>query len=401
MTSLDPLREASASLIGAAFEAFGEVSSRVSFKAILDGALGDVCTDFCIRLAAELKRSPAEIWSLLAARLRTPLPGETAQEQGYLNFRFDDRTVREASFSSLPALEGTHAIVLPSPGRGLSGRTFLRLYCLGAFQAWLAGLMGARAVLLVGGVEIALEQADLAGLLNAGIERAGGPAQSSPPCLEQALSGLPLPSVAHTTVWLPQEAMSAGPINAFFHSDSARWQTHRFKAPPQSWLHTPDDESDLESLRRLPGDSLLLYLAGPQSAAELDFLVPGLDEGANLSWLHASVLERLRRLAQAAPFGSTLGSEAPLEPIHREQLLRLKLYPLFALQAAASGETIELISAHAALLRLGSRLMNDPALRLRHSERRMGSSEASCLSGLLELLERDRVASRLTYRTAV
>jgi arginyl-tRNA synthetase len=87
-----------------------ELGAPASFIPLLDrpgdAAHGDLTTNAALVLARELKRSPREIATDLAARLSGSIPGVSAVEvagPGFLNFRLEDRLVWSELASVAPA----------------------------------------------------------------------------------------------------------------------------------------------------------------------------------------------------------------------------------------------------------------------------------------------------------
>ena len=371
----------------------------VTFAAIwplLDLSLGDVCTDVCMRLAAELKRSPDEIGTKILAALPSQLPASCSLQHGFINIRLHDEYICRLNSSSYfeSNRDRPHLTRINTPCTGFLGYPYLRLFSLALLQFVVLRTAGrpAQFQTVPTGIECT-ECSDPTTLMLNAIELSGQACSGSVKDLLQKLChSIPGSECGHiTTAWLPPEALSSGQVSSFLKNRPEQQHLIKFRSPSHNWLYGLEDAPALKDLANWCKHeilALLIYLAQPIPASQLDLLVPRSKESANLCWLLQSVYERLQRIPYASPAeaSAALDPSPALSTIERTLLLRFKLFDAFCWQAAYQGEVSNLVAVLTDLLRTSVRYINGPGLSHRLHQARQSTQEAWIVTHLQVLL---------------
>jgi hypothetical protein len=336
--------------------------------------LGDLSSDICLKLAAQLKRDVPEIAAEMLAALNAEQHKPWSTLHGYLNVRLTDSELTNISTeqSALHQTGERCRIIVPAPGGDSRGLPHLRLISLAFLHLTILGALGHPARLECGDLVIeSVADLDWAEQYRQICDHAFN-SQARPAELRDVVDSLLKGSPIRSYVWMPVERLNHGDLAEFYRSTSWASRLVRFRCPPRSWIHQIDTEqpalANLGNWSDSELKSLLIYLCSDIPGTDIDLYVPKLSESANARWYFSTLLDRAETLRNRYPAlskaATTSSSEMRLTPGSRALLSRLTFLDTFLRLAAQEGDCVEFMTALDRTLHGFSRYLNDPALRI-------------------------------------
>lgn len=346
-------------LVGQIFETEGSDELPVNFRPLANLGLGDITSDFLVRLGAKRRVAVKKLISEFEAGFKSK-QASFKIEFDFLNLRLEDPIFLDnlpSSFGNFGQQSSKQpqeiAIVLKTPSSTFNQYAFLRVLALASLQVFCCKLNNVSFTLYFGGEKFS----NCRGLTDTFRElyrRATEFGQRSDQVCNQEVI---------------QSLSTIGPVDTFLLVDTVLFDQSSYKslgrgnqskphtmAPTPDWLHPVDCLRSVTEVLELPDANLLdliLQLASPDKADELDLDDIGADSKYNLVQFAKKLISNFEGGAQspaaqsaAPPFLGEKGefslfskeSTAALHPggiaLRRTSLQRLCFLDDFFLQAA-------------------------------------------------------------------
>jgi hypothetical protein len=248
----------------------------------------------------------------------------------------------------------------------LSGWPWLRLSCLGLYQAVLLRKLGADARLFIGEREqrAALDPNKILAEL---YERRNAPGLES--IAASAYYQRDLWSIVETGggrlqyLWTAPEVI---PPRLLARAAGNSDRRLKLIGAERNWLMPVDDAWErrvLPELRGSESEDLFVYLCGPTLAGELDPAVPALGERSNLGWNLRATRARLNKILPRMPARPAAIELNGCGELETALCVRAGLVDEYVIAAAQGGEVRVLFAVLDDLLARANKLLNSPAVR--------------------------------------
>jgi hypothetical protein len=334
---------------------------------------GDLSSDVMLQVARRVRQDPVQLAASITHRLEGMISGwRVWSERGFIN-----SYPLELSFSGNPVKSDqspqertggkarSMQILVPRPLRQDHPWSYLRLIAGALVQARCAQLLGCRVELIVGQIRVVIDPSvPLDAALVRGVLKG---AAAAPPAstreVQEAVASFPTDGNA-TYVWLTPTGVAKREILLSSISTGKDQKSLQVISPNGGWfIAPPDSDFDFEVACSVDDAlwPLLLHLAGPVTARDIDPYVGRYKEFDNLVWSAAALRERV---AHSFPSVVAQGEQEPvlLQNTPRCGLLRAAWLMGPRLQDAACFGTVReyvagvvelLATAHAILLAPG------------------------------------------------
>lgn len=356
---------------------------------LVDLALGDVTTDVCQQLAAQLHCDINSVTEQLLKALGSSFSVPWEAVRGFINFRLSRVSIQPLPFRSINSdLSVITVGVLPNYGV-VNVAGFLRLSALGIIQCDLLNASGQPACLwLANQVPVkddsSFSPVDL-------VRSAAKLVECAPITLEeirQWLGG----TGDRTQLWCAPGALAQVEFQKLRSMIQA--QGGMVQITDRRWLQGRIDDwvddpliswGDLELL------SAVLLLAGPANGVDLDLVPARLQEKDNLNWYLRTTRDRLvtllpDRFRQCFNV-ATLASCKVEHKLSRELILRLGFLSEFIERAAWQGRIVDFVVVLRSYLQTINRVLNDPRLRHDLGEHNLAEEELWPLAAAYQQLD--------------
>lgn len=352
-------------LTEAAERGFGVTGLEAPFVALKDLSLGDLGTDFPLRLAAAIRKSASEITDSLLSNISSKDINFKIYE-GFLNIKLGSGT-KDVSFKSikpLPSKNFKSAVLILAPrSTRESASGMLRRAALVGLQSLLLAEFCPKVSILDH------EGAVLSDPLSKSSEfweHVSKLSKQTPLRREEVTHLIEKVIVNNkselTFVWSAEELWSQ---KLYRSLQSQTELVTQFASA--TWLEEWGGESEcaeiLQRIKDFPEDGLYV-LSHLMRGSDLDGTVIGINERANLKWYVTATKARLTQLVPDLPKLNSLTYEGVLDdPLSRTIGIRSLFLTDFRLRAAWRGQVWDYLEALGDLLDSTQRLLNDPQLR--------------------------------------
>ena len=372
-----------------------EVSALEAIEPILkpqvDLARADLSSEICFRAARSLNQIPAVLAERVGELAAPQIEGSITNERGFLNIR-GPRNLRWLSQVEQPnkSPDLNRAVIVVKGAELASARLLARA----SIQLKLSA-PGSRLLLLSAQQ---LERLDCVStdwsinwwnqvkllLSRSSIVTAG---QAIP----NSIWDSHLSSIKSVTIWAEASLARKSLLKSTVVNLRARGLTLELMYTPARWGSNARHDIDTLLGDNDPETNLarLVYLAGNLCGEELDAIVPGLNERANLVSMLRATSARLSQLSRNC--AEALSDQTRPTELVTNILLRCRFLPLFAANAAMYGEVAQLLSVLEDLCRSFQSYFNQPETR-----RRLNSTQPDCELELVISGVQDALAYILT-----
>ena len=222
----------------------------------LDSRRGDLETDFCVEIAALVRRPPGEIAGMLCGKLPGEIQAQCCRGERYFGFHLSVRTCLELLKTPPGAVSGTKGkkqlVFVPRPSHALAGWPHFRLAVCGCLQFLMLSSLGEEASLYYGSEALCsfpaaieaghiLEELLTFSLSHAGLEPRKATFEAACRMLEQGGK-----AAAH--LWLSTESIERGKFHALMAQARDAGIDLNVISPPRTWFAHFDQSVPLAAL---------------------------------------------------------------------------------------------------------------------------------------------------------
>lgn len=384
MRLADTLEAYASDIAEKAARLYGAVQCTPVFLPEARAGLGDLRSDFCLRLAAELRTAPYQIFCDLM-QLNNDQREQFNFEDGILYVRVPDIAgLFEATEDFLPATASlpSSGVVLLLRDSDLSEMAYWRLNFCAIWQGFFAGRQQ-------NGSKLAFKKEICAAgdafklvpeILNSEELRSGTDRAARLDELQGSLRRLNTADTRH--IWVHSTCFSADQIKDLYAADRAL-TVHTLN---REWLHNQDDYGlkKISMVRHLLQErclSLPYLFMSPRCLADIDFSAAELKTKENILWLNQTTLARIARLDFK---GSEDCADLPPERsvVNLERLMHNLLFFDYFERVAGQGYVTELFEVVYSLSEQAYKYLNFPDQRARWESRRFSGIEKKLLACL-------------------
>ncbi|NLF25812.1 MAG: hypothetical protein GX589_09190 [Deltaproteobacteria bacterium] len=372
----------------------------LDLRAMSDLRNGDFTSDFCLRTAALMKLPPAEIGARLIAEFPPDLPVDVDLVEGYLNFRLTRVLVERwrDALAVKPVQENAReTLILVVPATEARRVSYLRQLSLGLIQFSILRTNGVTCRLLLGDNLEFNNNSDLAitNIFTQALSAVKAEAWSDSVAIRSWVEQIVRENEASKIfVRLPWRALSRRDFSRLWSYGKSRLQ---LCGDEKIWQQTQCEESWVRNIldwNPMQQAALIVYLAGPQAADDLDPAVPRLGERSNLLWQIWCTMQRavsmVSRGGKVAPVSSGFNGACfdlngwPAD--QRELCVRALFLSEFYNQACIGGKVREFVLALECATAVFNQFMNCPARRQSIENSTFSEGETEIMTGVCKVL---------------
>jgi hypothetical protein len=388
----------------AAASIWPEVNHEVELRPLVDLSLGDVGTDYFLKLANLLKLDPEIVGQRVMQEAGRQCALDWNIENGFLNLKLPDSDLMSITGKPVKTADCEYIILLQPAIRQLSSWDLLRLSSLALVQMSVLRSLNLSVELFIGEQKVCCqreEQDFITDVFRAIIEERYSK-DSVDGIRSEFEKVLDANRDKKTFIWLTPRFFPRRRFVSFFKAKLNDNPGIILRCPEQKWLSAKEYDLEPDSLLHWSSPailSLIVYLAGGTAAEDLDLQVPLLNEKDNLFWYLSSTRQRIHTVLGNSPLADRssssdggqngsqgAGCDAALSELERAVLLRVKFLEYFYYNAGLHGEVRDFIDVFKGLLSSFNRLFNDPAFRLRCDSYQFSSNEFQIMTGATDVL---------------
>ncbi len=372
-------------------ELWPELPCRVALRPCLDQNMGDLSSNCCLQIAAQLREDPEAVADRIMAALPREFPGNCSTSHGFFNIVLHELGSKwlkdEPAWAGLNRFGSVSVVLPPVPDRS-SPDALQRLVLLGIMQCLCVQAARIDCCLYSGAKPLSEGALRLQALLPLLMDQAAtAPAGSSDKLRDELREALDK-AAGMKCLWLTPASLEKRQFNLLYHEKVRNHEDVILQCPERGWLSGCDEM--LQAAHRFSEWSerqlaaLCLYAASTLPGCELDPAVPRLEESSNTLWFMRSVYDRMVRFGLEPLDG--VPALSGLDEERRSLAVRVYFLPWFLKAAAVRGEVREYAAVLDQFLRTTIRVFNAPAFRMRSETGKVTQSERQIMTGVLEAL---------------